>query len=305
MTLPFDCFGRTSVSMMLFRRVLLVSLMAFGAILRNRADTTNTVTLSAAANATIISDDSANPLGDLSILSGTRGRNANGLLDRGLLRFDFSSIPTNAQIQTVTLQLVVTMAPQTPVTSNFELYRMLKAWDETATWETAKAGVSWGQPGTQEGIDRAADASVSEEIDGTGEYDFGPSDGLKGDVSSWIANPAGNNGWLLKSDLESAFSTARHFGSRASDNPPQLVVQYSVAATNPAPELKDVRARTNKFLFEFDAAAGSSYRVDARTNLSTGTWTVLTNVPAVSTNAPIVLTNAIEGRQKFFRLVVQ
>jgi hypothetical protein len=292
-------------SMFVTRIICTLLLLAFVTRFSGAAPLTNSITLTAVLNATLVSDDSSNPLGDLSILSGTRGRNSNGIMDRGLLRFDVSSIPTNAQIQSVTLRLFVVMEPQTPAPSNFELFRMLTAWDETATWETAKAGVNWGIPGAQEVVDYVVDPSVSLEVDDLGEYDFGPSDGLKADVQGWLAKTNSNNGWLLMSDLESAFNTARHFGSRASDNPPHLVVEYTVPGTIALPELKDVQVKTNEFLFSFDATAGHSHRVEACTNFNAATWTAVTNYPTAATNSTIVVTNALEGRQKFFRVVVQ
>jgi hypothetical protein len=291
--------------MFVLRTAFAFLLLSTPLFLRAVGPTNSVITLSAASNATIVSDDSPNPMGDQSILSGTRGPNANGVMDRGLLRFDLASIPAGARIQSVTLRLVVTTVPQVPTPSNFGLFRMLTGWEETATWETAKAGVNWGSPGSQEGVDHVVDASVSEEISDTGEYDFGPGEGLKSDVNGWLAVPDSNKGWLLMSDGEGAFNTARHFGSLASQNPPQLVIEYLLPSTNNPPELKDAQVKGNEFLFSFEPMVGHGYRVEARTSFNVGTWTTVTNLPVATTNSTKVVTNAVEGRQKFFRVVVQ
>jgi hypothetical protein len=85
-------------------------------------------------------------------------------------------------------------------------------------------------------------------VDENDEYDFGPTDRLKADVQGWLTNPGSNNGWLLMTDSEGMFFTARHFGSSESTDPPQLIVEYSVGASE-GPTLKDAQAKNNIFTF--------------------------------------------------------
>jgi len=252
----------------------------------------------------ILSANGVNPRGDQTILSGTRGRDAQGEVDRGLLRFDLTSIPTNATIQSVILTLTVVQAPQQPIPSNFQLFRMLTAWDETATWNQPRALVPWAAPGGKEGVDYLATVSASVEIDDLDSYDFGPSDQLKADLQKWVANPTSNQGWLLMSDSEGAFFTARHFGSSESSDPPQLAIDYSLPAAG-GPTLTDSQAKTNQFTFSFAPVSGQAYAVEARTNLTQGNWTVVTNIPARTGTNAIIVTNGISGHSEFFRVKAQ
>ena len=260
--------------------------------------------ITSATDSTIMSTDGANPRGDQTILVGTRGTQAQGILDRGLLRFDLSKIPANAIIQSATVRLVVVQTPQNPVSSIFNLHRLITPWDKTASWGNAKTGLAWGAPGGKEGVDYRTEISAGLEVDVNDEYEFGPTDQLKADVQSWISNPASNNGWLLMTDSEGMFFTARHFGSSESDDPPKLVVEYSGGAVE-GPTLKDAQAKNNLFTFTFAPAAGQAYAVEARTNLSLGNWSVVTNIPASTGTNAIVVTNNLSASSEFFRVKVQ
>jgi hypothetical protein len=262
------------------------------------------LTITSATDATIMSTDGANPRGDQTILVGTRGTKVQGILDRGLLRFDLSEIPTNALIQSVTVNLTVVQVPENPIPSIFNLHRLLTAWDETASWTTAKTGTPWGAPGGKEGVDYSADISAGQEVDENDLYDFGPTDRLKADVQDWLANPASNHGWLMMTDSEGMFFTARHFGSSKSEDPPQLVVEYSLGAAE-GPTLNDVQAKNNLFTFTFVPTPGQAYAVEARTNLTLGNWTVVTNIPANPAANAIVVTNNMVAQNEFFRVKVQ
>ncbi len=248
-----------------------------------------------------MSTDGANPRGDQSILVGTRGTTVQGIFDRGLLRFDLSEIPTNAIILSATIELTVVQIPQNPVPSIFNLHRLLKPWDATASWSNAKTGVPWAAPGGKEGTDYAAEVSASQEVDEEDIYDFGPADRLKADIQGWLANLASNNGWMLMTDSEGMFFTARHFGSSKSDAPPQLFVEYS-NVTAEGPTLTGPQAKNNLFTFTFLPAAGEAYAVEARTNLNLGNWTVVTNIPASTATDPVLVTNSITEQAQFFRL---
>jgi hypothetical protein len=55
------------------------------------------------------------------------------------------------------------------------------------------------------------------------------------DVQSWLDDPEGNYGWLLKGNEEDR-ATARRFGSRESENPearPRLTVEYILPPPGP------------------------------------------------------------------------
>ena len=54
--------------------------------------------------------------------------------------------------------------------------------------------------------------------------------GMISDVQSWLDNPSGNFGWLMKYQDESTTGTARGFVSREGDiqSVPQLTIDYTV-----------------------------------------------------------------------------
>lgn len=64
---------------------------------------------------------------------------------KGFLKFSFSTIPPNSMIVWANLKIKVTGVSN----GSFKLYKVLKDWDETATWTrtSATGGTSWGTPG--------------------------------------------------------------------------------------------------------------------------------------------------------------
>src|SRR5262245_6620625 len=56
---------------------------------------------------------------------GSQGSMATFAKNRGLLRFDLSSIPAGAVVSSANLRLTVTRVPATPANPNFELHRLL------------------------------------------------------------------------------------------------------------------------------------------------------------------------------------
>lgn len=86
-----------------------------------------------------------------------------------LIRFDLSplaSLPADATIQTAVLSLwCVNQGNTSPIEVNS--YRLLRPWNEMqATWNQARAGDPWGQPGAfQFGVDRAPQTATTGVID--------------------------------------------------------------------------------------------------------------------------------------------
>jgi hypothetical protein len=248
---------------------------------------------------TSIYSASGNPQGAATILAGTRG---NGIVDRGLLRFDLTSVPSAAVISSAKLRLIVVRIPRSPANSDFSLHRMLKPWGPDATWSTATAGVPWAAPGGTNGIDFASVRSATRFVTGGGIYDFGPSSRFIAEVSDWVSNPAVNYGWLLKTESEGVLRTARHFGASESTQPPQLFLEYSTPASRPY--LTDLSLGGGNFSFRFAGTAGWIYRVETQTALG-GTWTTVTNAPAGAATAPILITVPYLSANHFYRVVAE
>jgi hypothetical protein len=248
---------------------------------------------------TTISSSGSNPQGAATVLAGTRN---NGITDRGLLRFDFGSLPANSMIQSAALSLTVIQVPRSRTDSNFSLHRVFTPWELDATWDDASSGTPWSAPGGLSDTDYSASSSASAFVAGNGRYGFGPSVEMTADVRSWLADPDSNQGWLLKSEREDRFGTARHFGSSESAQPPQLQLQYSI----PTPQafLADVSTSAGNLTFRFGSADGWLYHVECRDDVADGIWTTVTNVPA-GPDGTIEISVPITTSSRFYRVVTE
>jgi hypothetical protein len=162
-----------------------------------------------------------------------------GRKHRGLMFFDLSSIPSNATITNVTLQLFVgkTIDMSTRI---HELHKLNADWGEgtsigigtgdvatpnDATWSDRFYGFSmWNSLGG----DFRATVSGSMSIGGIGSYIFPSTSQLIADVQDWVGSPSNNYGWILIGD-ESVIATARKIDSRESATPansPTLSVTF-------------------------------------------------------------------------------
>jgi alpha-tubulin suppressor-like RCC1 family protein len=245
---------------------------------------------------TSIHSDSGNPRGTATILSGTR---RNGFRDRGLLRFDFSVIPTNATIEFADVSLTLVMSPRVPAESNFQLHRALKPWTASAGWQNASETLLWSAPGGAPGLDYATNGTLGEYFFGSGEYRFFSADGILADVRAWNLDRASNHGWFIISDSEAAGGSARHFGSSESPNPPALFIRYSFPV--PPTEITNVTRSGTNFQFQLNGAPGWIYNIQTREHIDRGAWTAFTNAPAGAALAPILITVPLTNRHQFFR----
>ncbi|MBK7861881.1 MAG: DNRLRE domain-containing protein [Archangiaceae bacterium] len=138
-----------------------------------------------------------------------------------LLRFDVSSLPANAVISSVQLELQVENA-----TASVSVYEPLRSWTEGATWTTYDGTNAWSTPGAQGAADRGTT------LLGTLAY---PSRGLHAAalnaagvrlVQDWVSGARPNRGLLIDGD------TADYLFVRDSEDEevaqrPGLIVRYS------------------------------------------------------------------------------
>jgi hypothetical protein len=175
------------------------------------------------------------------------GTTERGLVRRGLLEFDLSSIPAGATVNSATLTLFVdqvTVVNPGPV--SVELHRSLGDWGEG----TSNAGVNSGMgvPATTNdatwihtrfntafwttaGGDFAPDVSAATTVSGVGSYSWS-SAGLVADVQSWMSGTSPNFGWEVLGG-EHASGTAKRIVSREgaiASQQPVLAVDYTVPA---------------------------------------------------------------------------
>src|SRR5262249_510298 len=144
------------------------------------------------------------------------GTTDDGVVSRLLLKFDFGGqVPIGATITQATLFVTVVRTPLFEEDSTFPLHRFLR--DSRAgtkrrdpEGEPASGGEAtgnarlhpatlWGTPGGQAGTDFFAEPSSEVFMAGFDTYVFA-SARLLADVQSWVDEPAGNFGWMLKTE---------------------------------------------------------------------------------------------------------
>lgn len=113
-----------------------------------------------------------------------------------LIRFDLSSIPRNAQVESATLSLNTSYRS---VADDIvaSVYRMRRPWAEMeATWQLASAGHPWGAPGANDTtVDRDAMPLDQKILTQTGAwYDFN----ITRAVQEWVTQPSLNYGLVIK-----------------------------------------------------------------------------------------------------------
>lgn len=177
------------------------------------------------------------------------GINATSFKHRGLLAFDFSSIPAGSTITSASLSLSLDRAHGSSLA--ISMYRVTTAWGEgTSNAGTANDGagavvtpgdVTWihsNYPNTlwtTPGGDFVQTASATTTVSGVNFYTWsGP--GLVSDIQGWLANPASNHGWLMKGP-ETVVGASKRFVSGDSTNifqVPMLTITYTAPAGCPA-----------------------------------------------------------------------
>ncbi|OGL74180.1 hypothetical protein A3F28_01765 [Candidatus Uhrbacteria bacterium RIFCSPHIGHO2_12_FULL_57_11] len=188
-----------------------------------RADTVQTVTLNPVADSYIWTGESgAQNYGTQANLSVLYGSGANRA--RSLLRFDLSSIPSDATISEANLGLTISTAAGSG-TINVNANRIVNAWEETT--------VTWNdQPGTSETIS----SSYVTHDPGTKTW------GLTTAVQNWVSGAWQNLGVMIIGRESGAASDAytRSFWSREGSTPPTLTVTYTVPADTRTPAITNV-----------------------------------------------------------------
>jgi hypothetical protein len=182
------------------------------------------------------------------IFAGRTGVNGDFLKRRALLQFDFSAIPADSLITSVTLTLFGNQTAPAPTMPFMSLHRTLASWGEgtvatdfgsglpaqpgDVTWESrffGSAGLDWIAPGG----DFVAAGSATSRVGVANTFTSWSSSGLIADVQGWLGNPASNFGWTLVGD-EVVPASAVRFVSREGTNisqRPQLAITYE-----PVPE---------------------------------------------------------------------
>jgi len=209
-----------------------------------------TIQLSAAADNTIYDDPSA------SLSNGAGqflnvGVTADGLVRRGLVRFDVAaSIPPQSIITeaVLTLHLSQSQSGAEPVA----IHRLLSAWGEGTS--DALGGEGAGTAATADdatwvhrffpdqlwataGGDLVAMPRDTVVVGAPDFYHWGSNSLLVNDVQAWLEQPGSNFGWVVVAADEISNASGKRFDSRESpvlSNRPQLTVEYRTIPEPPS-----------------------------------------------------------------------
>jgi hypothetical protein len=264
------------------------------------------LTNSPASDTTIGEDSPDSPLGtDPVIKSGTTGPTVGNLSRRGLLKFDLSSVPTNAVVTSAALILKVVQRPVTQTNLWFDLRKVFRAWSESAaTWTNRLSPPApWSASGAAAPVDYCPSVTQSNLILGNdvGTYTFSSNLGMIADVQAWVRDPGENFGWILICELQGLSQSTRHFGSREDPvNTPALVVQFTLPATPPALTLLPVT--NGNFRFSFNAESNRTYAVEFTGGVPATNWSVLTNIPTLPAPANVVVASPFTTTNRLHRV---
>jgi Lamin Tail Domain len=194
----------------------------------------------------------SNALGFFLFAGRTEGVN-NSENRRALLKFDFASLPANAQVQSVRLNVAVTKASistPSPTTFNFALHKVLKDWGEgtsaaspggkgtaattnDATWIYSLFNSNaWTSSGGDFSLTASAISNVTY-LSFPLNYGIWNSIDMKNDVIAWKSNPFNNFGWMIIGE-ENVLGSAFQFASKDGNfyPKPTLTVFYTLPAND-------------------------------------------------------------------------
>lgn len=236
-----------------------------------------TTNLNPVADATIRSDD---PDGNYGGTDYVMAGSSNGTIFRGLLRFDLSSIPTNASVSNVTLSVVTV---NQGARDYYRLDRLLTSWSESqVTWNSRAAGQPWASPGGSNFVDYFPLPSSEELLRGPGItniftsvffYPPYPPAGLIFDTQTWITYSSQNFGWIML-DSDETNDLSAQIGSRENPgNQPVLTVTYTLPFVPPM--VKVVPSTNGEFCFSFNVEANYGYQIYESGNPAGTNWHVV------------------------------
>lgn len=164
------------------------------------------------------------PIGELSGSTSTRN---------SLLKFDLSSIPSNATITSATLYITI-YTDAADNTTTFSVYRMKRAWTESgATWNTYDGTNSWQTAGGTGTNDR--------ESTGIGSRSMSASESVPAEISfsltaskiqEMVSGTFTNNGFMIASSGETDAGYWAYSSNQATTTVrPRLVINYDPATS--------------------------------------------------------------------------
>jgi hypothetical protein len=182
-----------------------------------------TATLYAVADAYIYSANPTQNYGSATDLY--VGSQTASTANRALFRFDLSSLPTDAIVDSASFQAYLTLSG-TPATLSVSVHRINVDW--------AESSVNWSNQPPVTSIDKSNGVGTTPQYYGWDVMDL---------AQTWVENPAANFGLELRSETEGTVGW-RGFASReASGYPPRLVIEYHLPSCIDPQEPNDTFAQ--------------------------------------------------------------
>jgi hypothetical protein len=178
------------------------------------------------------------------IFVGRVGTNDPTPLRRGLIEFDFSSIPAGSVINSVSLSLTL-ITTRTTAAQSITVHRVTNSWIAgtvapgggnggaamlgDATWLHRSSPTLWNAPGG----DFVSAPSATTSVSTLGLYTWSSAQ-LLTDVQQWFAGTTNNFGWLLLGN-ESLGQSVKEFASMDnSSGVPALVIDFTAPIPEPS-----------------------------------------------------------------------
>jgi PKD repeat protein len=142
-----------------------------------------------------------------------------------LLAWDISSIPSDATVQSVNIELEVTNQSS----GSYTCFALLADWDQSqVTWNQATSGVPWSTPGASSGTDRGDLPVCAVFASSTGSLSVNMNSDGMALVQDWINDPASNHGIIITDPNTSDGADFHSSESSSVMARPKLNVTYSV-----------------------------------------------------------------------------
>lgn len=155
----------------------------------------------------------------------------NGLaqIGRPYIKFDFSTIPTNALVTSATLELYA-VEDNSSNTRIYRIYRLKRNWVPTeATWNVWSTGNNWSTAGADGADDRESEDIGSYEMAGNSAINAWYSWSLTpSKVQEWISGAFANYGFVMRADTEANDQFRFESLENAGGHDPKLTIVYTV-----------------------------------------------------------------------------
>ena len=173
-----------------------------------------------------------------------------------LIRFDISAVPAGATVTGVSLTFNVLATA-----SGFSVYELKKDFTETvATWNLARTGISWEQPGAQGPTDRGtAVLGTYAPPGGTTPYAYTLALNAAGlaVVQGWVGNATANHGLVIADYALSGKTRVSSSEDMTGANRPLLTVAYTVGGTPATLAFQDGVSPTATYAGTRDVSIGN------------------------------------------------